>query len=115
MPTTGPAMIYPVQAPPQNDTQTPHTLREAAQEFESIFLAKLFESMRETVPNGGILGSDSGTKTFQQMLDQELSRQIAHAGGLGIGELLYRQFAGSAPQTASPSGQPAQEGGNESR
>ena len=31
---------------------------------------------------------------FREMLDQELSRQIAFAGGFGIGDMLYQQLKG---------------------
>jgi peptidoglycan hydrolase FlgJ len=74
---------------------TPGTLREAAQEFESLFIAQMMKSMRGTVPQSGLMGSDSGQGIFREMLDQELSRQIAFAGGFGIGDMLYQQLKGN--------------------
>jgi Rod binding domain-containing protein len=78
----------------QRDPSTPGTLREASQEFESLFIAQMMKSMRATVPQSKLLGSDSGQGMFRELLDQELSRQIAFAGGFGIGDILYQQLKG---------------------
>jgi Rod binding domain-containing protein len=78
----------------QRDPGTPGTLREATQEFESLFIAQLMKSMRGSVPQSKLMGSDSGPGMFREMLDQELSRQIAFAGGFGIGDILYQQLKG---------------------
>jgi flagellar protein FlgJ len=74
----------------------PRTLREAAREFESLFVAQVVKAMRSTVPDGGFLGSSGGERIFREMLDQELSREIAFAGGFGIGDVLCRQLDASA-------------------
>ena len=31
-------------------------------------------------------------QTFREMLDQEWSKNIAQSGGMGLGEMLYRQL-----------------------
>ena len=73
---------------------TTPTLRRATQEFESILIAQRMQTMRATVPDDGLIGSDSGQGMFRDMLDQEFCRQIAFAGGFGIGDLLYQQLKG---------------------
>ena len=78
----------------------PRSLREATQEFESLFVAQLMQSMRGTVPESGLMGNGSGQQIFRQMLDQELSRQVAFSGGFGIGEMLYRQLGGDEASPA---------------
>jgi flagellar protein FlgJ len=85
------AAAYPLSG--AADPTTPHTVREAAQEFESLFVAKMMETMRRTVPQGDLLGDSSGLQMFREMLDHETARQIAHAGGFGIGEMLTQQLA----------------------
>jgi peptidoglycan hydrolase FlgJ len=70
----------------------PRDLREATGEFESLFITQIMQAMRATVPESGLMGDGGGQRVFREMLDQELSRHIAHAGGLGIGEILYRQL-----------------------
>lgn len=74
-------------APPR-----PRDLREATAEFESLFIAQIMQAMRATIPESGLMGSGSGQRMFREMLDQELSRHVALGGGLGIGEVLYRQL-----------------------
>src|SRR5439155_22975807 len=73
----------------------PQTLREATQEFESLFIAQLMREMRSTVPESSLLGSSSGQQIFREMLDQEFSRRAAYSGDFGIGDLLYRQPGGN--------------------
>ena len=74
----------------------PRTLREATQEFESLFIAQMMREMRSTVPESSLLGSGSGQQIFREMLDQELSRRAAYSGDFGIGDLLYRQLGGES-------------------
>src|SRR5437870_847581 len=69
-------------------------LRELTQEFESLFVSQVMQSMRRTVPESRLIDHSSGQHLFQDMLDQELSRRIADSGGFGLGEILYRQLAG---------------------
>jgi Rod binding domain-containing protein len=63
-------------------------LREAAQGFESIFIGKLWERMRATVPKDNYLHSKE-EEFYLSMFDRELSQKMAEAGGLGLGKLLY--------------------------
>lgn len=88
-----------------NEGGQPHTLREATQEFESLLIAQLLKTMRGTVPESGLMGSGSGQQLFREMLDQEFARQIAFAGGFGLGEIVYRQMAGSQPSPPVPRSQ----------
>jgi peptidoglycan hydrolase FlgJ len=76
-------------------------LRELTQEFESLFVSQVMQSMRRTVPESRLIDHNSGQHLFQDMLDQELSRRIADAGGFGLGEILYRQLA-DQPSVARP-------------
>ncbi len=63
-------------------------LREVAQEFESLLLEHLFKDMRDTIPKSKLLGKDSSMDTFQEMLDGEFSRAMAHRGGIGLADFL---------------------------
>ena len=95
--------ITPAVATAGGPDSKPRTLRQATQEFESLFIAQMLGAMRQTVPQSHLFGTDSGERVFRQMLDEETARQVASSGGLGIGDLLYRQLAGvaaSQPQEA---------------
>ena len=77
----------------------PGNLREACQEFESLFIQQMVASMRNTVPQSSLLGTGSGQRIFREMLVQELSRGIARAGGFGVADMLYSQL--SAKETSA--------------
>ncbi len=71
-------------------------LRKVATEFEALFLGTLLESMRATVPESELFGKGGATKLYRQWHDQELARSMARSGdGLGIAEMLVRQFQGT--------------------
>lgn len=67
-------------------------LKQVVQEFESVFLEMLFKQMQKTVPKDGYLNSDSATKLYEEMFYEELSKSIAKAGGIGLGERLYEEL-----------------------
>lgn len=76
----------------------PTKLREATQQFEGLFLNQMMEAMRRTAPKGGILSANSGEQMFRQMFDQEIAQRMAQSGGVGIGEMLYKQFVPPTPK-----------------
>ncbi len=66
-------------------------LEKVARDFESVFLNKLLESMRKTIPKSGLLESFS-TDMFQSMLDEEMSKEMAKNKGMGMGEMIYNDL-----------------------
>lgn len=54
-------------------------LREAAEQFEAIFLYQLLSEMRRTVPETDLLGNRNAEKLFQSMLDQEMANNSTKA------------------------------------
>ncbi len=80
-------------------------LREAAKGFESIFITKLWQQMRATVPKDGYLHSKE-EDMYLSMFDQEMANKLADAGGIGLGQMLYEQLSQSmndASRVTSPS------------
>jgi len=67
-------------------------LREACEGFESIFLQKMWEQMRKTVPKEGYLHSKDA-ETYQSLFDIELCKKMASAGGIGLADMLYQQLS----------------------
>lgn len=63
----------------------------AAKDFESVFLHKMLEEMKNSIPDSGLLTSSTG-KQLQGMFWSFLARDIAEKGGLGMWKDLYRQF-----------------------
>jgi Rod binding domain-containing protein len=62
----------------------------------------LFSAMRDTVPQNSIFGKESGAEqTFQSMLDEQRSQQVAQSGSFGIAKVLEEQLKQSVLSDAS--------------
>ena len=66
-------------------------LREAAEQFEAIFLNEFIKQARKAKLADDIFGSEA-QDTYQDMMDRELSSQLAGRVNLGIAEALLRQL-----------------------
>lgn len=71
-------------------------LKAACQEMEAVFLNMMLTRMRETVPKGNLLGNSREEQTLTSMLDTELTKNMAKAGGMGLADMLYRQLSKTA-------------------
>jgi peptidoglycan hydrolase FlgJ len=76
---------------PERSTEK-ERLRKACQDFEAIMLKSLLKEMRASVPQDGLLGTDSGREMMQDLMDQEAAVQMARTQGIGIGDRLYETF-----------------------
>jgi flagellar protein FlgJ len=66
------------------------TVRDAAKQFEVLFVNMLLKSMREASPQDGPLDSDQ-TRMYTSMLDQQLSQSMA-SRGIGLADIMARQL-----------------------
>lgn len=64
--------------------------RQAAQQFEAMFMNLLLKSMREAMPDYDP-GSSNATKMYRGMLDTEMSQKLA-GKGLGLADVMVRQL-----------------------
>lgn len=67
-------------------------LREACEGFESIFIQKMWQEMRKTVPQNGIMHGKE-EHYWQDMYDQELAKKMTSAGGIGLADMMYEQLS----------------------
>ena len=68
-------------------------LREAATEFEVLFLQQVMKSMRDSGFKSELLRKSEGEKMFQSMLDEQYARLGNQSdGGLGLGKMIYKQY-----------------------
>ena len=67
-------------------------LKKACADFESIFIRQIFQSMRQTLPEGGFIKGGPEKEIFQSLFDEELSKKIAGGRGWGLGKMLYKQL-----------------------
>lgn len=63
-------------------------LRKACRNFEAVFIGKLWEQMRATVPKEGYLHSPQ-EDAYLSMFDQAFSEKMADSGGMGLADMLY--------------------------
>ena len=64
--------------------------REAAKQFESLFMGELLKSMRAASENSGLL-DNAGTKLGTEMLDAQLAAKTAGRPG-GLSEVIQQQL-----------------------
>merc|ERR1712000_40073 len=84
-----------VQKGQLSSTSEHNQLEVAAQEFESIFVAHLLSTMRESATQTDFLGENSTSmKIFNGMLDEKYAMEIAKTGQLGLAEMLIQQLEG---------------------
>jgi flagellar protein FlgJ len=92
----------------QAGKDSPAAVKEAAKQFESLFMRELIKSMREATMKSGLLDSAQGDLA-SDMLDQQLSVQMSgRPGGLSdvIAQQLSRQM-GVSEQAGSTVGRAA--------
>jgi len=87
---------------------SPESLKQAAQQFEAVFMNMLMKSMREATPQDGMFDSEQ-TRMYTSMLDQQLTQRMA-SRGIGLADVMVRQLSsalnvppageGAAPGTA---------------
>jgi len=70
---------------------SPEALKQAAQQFEAVFMNMLMKSMREATPQDGMFDSEQ-TRMYTSMLDQQLTQRMA-SRGIGLAEVMVRQLS----------------------
>ena len=82
--------------PLTNASDTPERrearLRDAAKQFEGLFVQTLLKSMRGTVPMSDLIDNSGEIETYRQLLDEEMSQKIGGRGGLGIADLITDRY-----------------------
>ena len=83
----------------QAGQNSPAAIKEAAKQFESLFMRELIKSMREATMKSGMLDS-AGGDLGADLLDQQLSVHMSGMPG-GLSDMIARQLS---QQTAAPAG-----------
>lgn len=77
---------------PASDPAREKKLREACEGFEAVFIQKMWEGMRASLPKEGLLHSRE-EQFWQGMYDQELGKSLASAGGIGLADMMVSQLS----------------------
>ena len=75
-------------------------VRGAAEQFEALFIQMMLKSMRDTIPQSGLMDGQA-TEMYQSMLDQQWS-QVMASRGMGLADKLVAQLerSGAVPGEA---------------
>lgn len=69
-------------------------LKKVCQDMEAVFLNMMYSEMRNSVPKSSLMGENSsGEQIMRSMLDSEMTKNMAKAGGIGLADMLYRQLS----------------------
>ncbi len=78
----------------KQDTKEDKELRKVSQDFESLFLKKLFDEMDKTVNReGSLFSGGNAEEIFRGMLNDERAKSISKSGGIGLADLIYKQLS----------------------
>ncbi len=67
-------------------------LRDVAKLYEKQFLREMMKQMRTTVSEGGFMPANHAEKIFREQLDQEYVEKWGDRGGIGFGDMVYKQL-----------------------
>ncbi|WP_417689752.1 rod-binding protein [Roseibium sp.] len=74
------------------DRTSKTAVKDAALEFEAVFLKNMLETMFTGLEEGGTWGSGHGAEAWQGMMIDEYAKAISDAGGIGLAASVERQL-----------------------
>jgi len=74
-------------------------LRKACENFEAVFISKLWKEMKSTVPKEGYLHSKQ-EDMYMSMFDREFAEKMSQAGGIGLADMIYEQLSEKLKETS---------------
>ena len=85
------------QAPKKAPGRDPAKIREQARQFEAIFIQQMFQEMRKTIPEGGLIERGNADDIFTQLQDAEAAKVMAQRRGIGYADLIMKQLLDDPP------------------
>ena len=64
--------------------------REAAEEFEAIFLSQMLATMTQEL--GGAGGVAGGDDVYRDMFNKEVAKMISRSGGIGVADTILQEM-----------------------
>jgi len=74
-------------------------LKKACQNFEAVFIGKLWDQMKKSVPKEGYLHSKQ-EDSYMSMFNRDFSEKMAQAGGIGLADMIYAQLSQKLKQAS---------------
>lgn len=69
-----------------------NSIRQAAEDFEAVFVSQMLAPMFETLESDTMFGGGPGEDIYRSMMVEEYGRAIARTGGVGIAEHVEREL-----------------------
>ena len=81
-----------IGAPRPGQYQTRAQIRDAAEQFEAVYLSEMLGPMFENLETEGPFGGGNGERIFRSVMLQEYGLAIAKSGGVGIADAVEREL-----------------------
>ncbi len=75
--------------------------REAAEDFEAVFLTEMFRPLFESVEVDPVFGGGKGEEVFRGFMVQEYGKQIAKQGGVGLSHQVMQELLRTQEQSTT--------------
>lgn len=82
---------------------SPQKLRAQAEDFESVFVSTMFQSMFTGIEGDGPMGTTAGVGPWRSFLTQEYAKNFVKAGGLGLADSVYKSLLAQQEAKTKPS------------
>jgi peptidoglycan hydrolase FlgJ len=66
--------------------------KEAALNFESMFLSNMFQEMMTKVDGDGPFGGSGPQKIWRSFMVDQMAKEFTKAGGIGLTPIIYREI-----------------------
>lgn len=83
----------------QQPVTAPDKTKEAAKDFEAVFLSEMMSHMFEGLGTDPVFGGGQGEDMFKGMLVQEYAKKMATGHGIGISDQLQKMMIQMQQQT----------------
>lgn len=67
-------------------------IKDASIQLEAIILKMMFNDMWKTVPKDQLFGDDNTMEIWRDMYNEELTKNMALNGGIGLQDFIYQQL-----------------------
>lgn len=86
----GLASIQKTGGPAVADSPTTAKAREAAEDFEAVFLSQMLATMTQEL--GGAGGVAGGGEVYRDMFAKEVAKMISRSGGIGVADVVLQEM-----------------------
>lgn len=67
-------------------------IHQAAQDFEAVYISQMLTPMFNTVDIDPVFGGGNAEETWRGIMVEELGKQVARSGGLGLAPIVEREM-----------------------